>query len=309
MEKQRCKLCYRRFSNGRALGGHMRSHMMNMPVTRKPELPVSSWTSESEPEEGEIIKGNSSSVTLQDRGSDTESTKNVTRMRRSKRARKPVSSILLRNSHDYKLSWDSFDNYYNDVEQQTGSSSISEVTSEEDVAFCLMMMSRDKWHGNEHGHRHGYEKEFRNNVEIEPISYKKKYKCDTCNKVFRSYQALGGHRASHKKTRVTAPDDDHREKNRNVVATKEGEKKIHKCPICFRVFASGQALGGHKRSHVIDNPIKSGKIIHQIPKMKMKTKIITENFIDLNLPAPIDDDEEEEIVSQIATSSVSHVHL
>jgi hypothetical protein len=31
------------------------------------------------------------------------------------------------------------------------------------------------------------------------------------------------------------------------------ETKEHKCHICFMVFASGQALGGHKRAHLIRN--------------------------------------------------------
>ncbi|KAF3792790.1 hypothetical protein EJ110_NYTH10961 [Nymphaea thermarum] len=29
--------------------------------------------------------------------------------------------------------------------------------------------------------------------------------------------------------------------------------KLHQCPMCLKVFASGQALGGHKRSHLFRN--------------------------------------------------------
>ncbi|KAJ4889757.1 C2H2-like zinc finger protein [Raphanus sativus] len=47
--------------------------------------------------------------------------------------------------------------------------------------------------------------------------------------------------------------------------------KVHECPVCFRVFKSGQALGGHKRSHFIGH--------------KIKHKAAADMPIDLNLPA------------------------
>ncbi|CAH8390900.1 unnamed protein product [Eruca vesicaria subsp. sativa] len=61
------------------------------------------------------------------------------------------------------------------------------------------------------------------------------------------------------------------------------KSKGHECPICFRVFKSGQALGGHKRSHFIGNHEHRTLVIqqHQVPH-EMHT------LIDLNLPAPID---------------------
>ncbi|XP_018437727.1 uncharacterized protein LOC108810094 [Raphanus sativus] len=61
------------------------------------------------------------------------------------------------------------------------------------------------------------------------------------------------------------------------------KSKGHECPICFRVFKSGQALGGHKRSHFIGNHEHRTLVIqqHQVAH-EMHT------LIDLNLPAPID---------------------
>ncbi|GJV11625.1 zinc finger protein ZAT4-like protein [Tanacetum coccineum] len=68
-------------------------------------------------------------------------------------------------------------------------------------------------------------------------------------------------------TRIGIMDDnDHKTK---IVLS--GDIKVHECDVCFKVFGSGQALGGHKRSHV-----NVGK-----PKI---------NLIDLNLPTPIDED-------------------
>ncbi|KAF8040415.1 hypothetical protein BT93_B2599 [Corymbia citriodora subsp. variegata] len=61
---------------------------------------------------------------------------------------------------------------------------------------------------------------------------------------------------------------------------KPGTKKNnrHECPICFRVFRSGQALGGHKRSHFLggsrDEAMVTQRELHEVPAL-----------IDLNLPA------------------------
>ncbi|URD80083.1 Zinc finger protein [Musa troglodytarum] len=52
------------------------------------------------------------------------------------------------------------------------------------------------------------------------------FECKTCNRRFLSYQALGGHRASHKKP-----------------------ARVHECSVCGLEFAIGQALGGHMRRH------------------------------------------------------------
>nr|GMD61351.1 Mental retardation GTPase activating protein [Ipomoea batatas] len=56
------------------------------------------------------------------------------------------------------------------------------------------------------------------------------YECKTCRKKFHSFQALGGHRASHKRPRMPS------------------EKK-HVCTVCGLEFERGQALGGHMSKH------------------------------------------------------------
>ncbi|KAG2615973.1 zinc finger protein ZAT12-like [Panicum virgatum] len=62
--------------------------------------------------------------------------------------------------------------------------------------------------------------------------------CKTCNRTFPSFQALGGHRASHKKPRLDGDGDPSLDK-----------PKLHGCSICGLEFAIGQALGGHMRRH------------------------------------------------------------
>ncbi|KAL1548666.1 zinc finger protein ZAT4-like [Salvia divinorum] len=222
-KKHRCKLCFKNFANGRALGGHMRSHMMKFYAEYS--LPSSS-------EEEEEVETESSKI-----------------CRRSKRVR--------------ESDFDVFEN-----EGSSPVSSISDTTPEEHVAHCLMMMSRDTWHSHR---RYDEEEEEEESKEIvmKKNKFRGKYRCEECNKLFRSYQALGGHRASHKKIKVGAP---------SPVAV--GGVKIHQCPFCHRIFSSGQALGGHKRSHFVQNSTRISQVLS----------------IDLNLPAPVDDDEGSQIV-------------
>ncbi|XP_054794402.1 LOW QUALITY PROTEIN: zinc finger protein ZAT11-like [Prosopis cineraria] len=65
------------------------------------------------------------------------------------------------------------------------------------------------------------------------------FKCKTCNRVFPSFQALGGHRASHKKPKLMLSSS-HLPLKLN---------KMHPCPVCGLEFGIGQALGGHMRKH------------------------------------------------------------
>jgi hypothetical protein len=50
------------------------------------------------------------------------------------------------------------------------------------------------------------------------------------------------------------------------------------------VFGSGQALGGHKRSHLIGSSTSISGVVEASTKLE-------NNLIDLNLPAPVEDDE------------------
>ncbi|KAK1428748.1 hypothetical protein QVD17_17588 [Tagetes erecta] len=65
------------------------------------------------------------------------------------------------------------------------------------------------------------------------------FNCKTCNKTFNSFQALGGHRASHKRPKTDV----------NDALQTPVKPKTHECSVCGLEFAIGQALGGHMRRH------------------------------------------------------------
>ncbi|KAL2321567.1 hypothetical protein Fmac_025946 [Flemingia macrophylla] len=196
MERHKCKLCSRSFSNGRALGGHMKAHMANTSHSLSTSF---SW-SEEEKSVFYTLRENpkKSSKVAEDRESETES-KNPTRQR-------------------------------------------SNNSSEEHVAMCLIMLSRDTW----------------NAPPPKTSRTRSNHLFLTCNKPFRSSRSLAAHT--------------------NICTTNvNSNNKLFECPFCYKVFASGQALGGHKRSHLL-------------PSSSSTSLRFKHAFIDLNLPAPIEDD-------------------
>ncbi|KAE8690042.1 Ankyrin repeat family protein isoform 1 [Hibiscus syriacus] len=147
------------------------------------------------------------------------------------------------------------------------------------------------------------------------------HRCKTCNRCFSSFQALGGHRASHKKPRVV----NNEENNKGMMFVSEdvhqpfnnmnttlsllitnkpvlghnSKPKVHECSMCGAEFSSGQALGGHMRRHrTINNvPITTptatktsiGTRILRPESEDKSNKSTTVLQLDLNLPAPEDD--------------------
>ncbi|GER30049.1 zinc-finger protein [Striga asiatica] len=73
------------------------------------------------------------------------------------------------------------------------------------------------------------------------------YKCSVCDKAFGSYQALGGHKASHRKLAGGGGDEQSTTSGGGGRTASAG--RAHECSICHRSFPTGQALGGHKRCH------------------------------------------------------------
>ncbi|KAE8656758.1 Copper/zinc superoxide dismutase 2 isoform 1 [Hibiscus syriacus] len=152
------------------------------------------------------------------------------------------------------------------------------------------------------------------------------YECKTCNRSFPSFQALGGHRASHKKPKggmadenkplvsevkdqaVDETDQFNRENpaaialrvsnnNKKIKANCCGNKgnKIHECSICGSEFSSGQALGGHMRRHRAAAASNHAAVSVDTTSSPIESNsgdgIKPRNILslDLNLPAPEDD--------------------
>lgn len=110
-------------------------------------------------------------------------------------------------------------------------------SEEEYFALCLLMLARGSSDDDHHS------------SPPHPPSdhHHRDYKCSVCGKSFPSYQALGGHKTSHRKP-VSNTNCQDTINTGNGSVTNNGNI-THKCSICFKSFPSGQALGGHKRCH------------------------------------------------------------
>ncbi|OAY60033.1 zinc finger protein ZAT4 [Manihot esculenta] len=316
MERHKCKLCARTFANGRALGGHMKAHLATLPLPPKAtmapqqqpgdrtESASSSYSFSGEEQEQEIknreveekaliygLRENpkksfrfadpefsfavDAGSVVQDRESETES-RNPTR-RRSKRTRKSGFPENQKQNFDVKKLKLKNPSSEESPAEPEPVSSVSDTSPEEDVARCLMMLSRDVWTRNNEEKDQEQDIDGEKSIgmmleeheDIKTSKIRGKLRCEKCKKLFRSSQALGAHK------RICSL-------NGTELRNNEGNDKIFECPYCFKLFGSGQALGGHKRSHLMATSITNA--VENSAKLD-------NNLIDLNLPAPTEDDE------------------
>ncbi|KAK9707070.1 hypothetical protein RND81_07G170500 [Saponaria officinalis] len=160
-------------------------------------------------------------------------------------------------------------------------------SEDEYLALCLIMLAR----GGEEP--------------TSPPSSPPLHKCAVCDKVFSSYQALGGHKASHRKPNAAVTTTG-TPSSAAVTTTSASGGKAHVCSICNKSFPSGQALGGHKRCHYEgainnnNNNNNSANIINKVgvkSEGKSNSSVVSDGGIatstvthtpfefDLNLPA------------------------
>ncbi|KAK4393174.1 Zinc finger protein AZF2 [Sesamum angolense] len=151
----------------------------------------------------------------------------------------------------------------------------------------------------------------------------------TCDKFFHSLGELGGHRARHKLQgnsssmhttpsllSITVADSrlDQLECSENqleqesastgIVSLESSKSKEHECPICFKVFPSGQALGGHKRAHYTgSNESKTNEtttVNQEVAEVR--------DLLDLNFPVTADEGTKSDVGLNLWWAERSHEH-
>jgi len=124
-----------------------------------------------------------------------------------------------------------------------------------------------------------------------------RFRCAVCGKAFASYQALGGHKSSHRKPPTGEQYAAAAAAARAATSTADSEETTssggpaaggpHRCTICRRGFATGQALGGHKRCHYWDGSSVSVSLSASASGSGTGSSGVTVRNFDLNLmPLP-----------------------
>ncbi|KAG5556819.1 hypothetical protein RHGRI_007166 [Rhododendron griersonianum] len=180
---------------------------------------------------------------------------------------------------------------------------------EEDMANCLILLAQ--------GHRHHRQTLKTPERPLVPTTY---YQCKTCDRCFPSFQALGGHRASHNKPNKAVTNGEEKKPSSSTMLTQEEaqensasttlslqiipssrvsppsgntKSRVHECSICGAEFSSGQALGGHMRRHRSAPAMATSCDIDQTREVKKSKNVLA---LDLNLPAPEDEHRESKFV-------------
>uniref|UniRef100_A0A804M4I0 C2H2-type domain-containing protein n=1 Tax=Zea mays TaxID=4577 RepID=A0A804M4I0_MAIZE len=149
------------------------------------------------------------------------------------------------------------------------------------------------------------------------------FRCSVCGKSFSSYQALGGHKTSHRVKLPTPPppptaaavtvsaavpvpeapapitvvvpplppvEVGREPATSSTAASSDGaaSSRVHRCSVCHKEFPTGQALGGHKRKHY-DGGVGSAAASTDVPAAPAETSAevgsSAARAFDLNLPA------------------------
>ncbi|KAL9318070.1 hypothetical protein ACSQ67_014587 [Phaseolus vulgaris] len=221
-------------------------------------------------------------------------------------------------------------NNNNNSSPTTSSAGLQDSTDEEeDMANCLILLAQGQ---SRESHKHAEEDVGMNYAKYSSRKFLEAatlgssragyyvYECKTCNRTFPSFQALGGHRASHKKPKAMMAIGQEK-KQQHLLSSDEEEfqlktnnkspfslqlntkgnlynkSKVHECSICGAEFTSGQALGGHMRRHRA--PVGIPTTLSFTPLAlepeedhPRKKRNMLNLELDLNLPAPEDDQRE-----------------
>ncbi|KAF5737516.1 zinc finger protein ZAT5-like [Tripterygium wilfordii] len=171
----------------------------------------------------------------------------IIRGKRTKRLRSPLALAITCSSSSG--SGDQIEG------ESSGFTDNNNTEEEEDMASCLILLAQGS---HDHNRKSSPQIATTTTSDVKFRFGLEAYQCKTCDRCFSSFQALGGHRASHKKHKAedkkVCAENQFNNKKMNMrtslsLQTWKSNGKVHECSVCGAEFSSGQALGGHMRRH------------------------------------------------------------
>nr|XP_012575386.1 zinc finger protein ZAT4 [Cicer arietinum] len=256
MEKNKgrdCGICGKFFSSGKAIGGHMKSHLVILPIPPKPETMNQALDNSADLTQPPIQP--TSSLTSLPEKKQTHDFRSMKRnfftfSANSNRENEFVfiPKIPTRKRSKYCSKLNAVDNTKTQLEQTKSIlDPVALVIAE--ILSTIKSKERNKQIINETNKMKAKDSAGSNDDSLVQAHSRARFICDMCGKMFGSYQALGGHKANHKKTKNPSQEGGYSDDEKSDNNGDFTDQKLFQCPYCYRAFKSAKAVGGHKKVH------------------------------------------------------------
>ena len=260
-----CLICNRSFSNGKALGGHMKSHYAKLPIHPKPSINnhVPEYSVELAKHQTHSISTSSPSIvnprnnstynpqslkvkfncTLSNFGRNSVFQSYPTNPTGKRSKRKPRQFHMAEEREEntqFNMAEEKEENtQFNMAEEKEDNTQLQSVYSDLDieVAETLGVILKEEWKQIEDKYYTEKKKASENGNVV--------FECDICNEVFQSGKDLFGHEEIHRKPNNLAG-----EIGRSGNIYDAVTEKVHKCEYCFDIFESCHVLEEHMKVHL-----------------------------------------------------------
>jgi len=221
-----CGICGKWFSGGKALGGHMRSHMVHLPIAPKLET-----NTQAVDNSADSTHRRNQFASLQTCLPEIQQTQNFLSMKQNFTA----SSANSNRENEFVSNPKIPTRKRSNCGREFNAAADTEDMSKDPGVLMVWGFYKDaqKREGIKKQKMRAKDGESSTGDSLAQADSEARFNCERCGKMFRSYQALGGHRVYCK-----------RDNDGDLI----DQKPFH-CPNCNKVFKSAQALGGHKRVH------------------------------------------------------------
>lgn len=252
-----CPICNQSFASEKSLHGHMRKHPDRNWRGMRPPIPIPEVVENGDPllpvSDAVALGGNN----LADR---SEGDKQVGR--RSRHGKAPMNIPETDDKESISVAYDLMALAKGDFGPKKKKLELSVSSTAGNSGYCSSKKKKPFVLGGgnsfelanpgpEEGSTRGKNSSFVDKGNVHKIPIQKKFVCGICDRPFRSYHALGGHKSHHHNLNLGEDDKSAATAAGSVVAYVEQPQGCstlvhHQCPICDEIFSTSEALGDHR---------------------------------------------------------------